>query len=314
MRTALRVFASLSAVLLATACDPQGPAPTDDELAGESDADGEAGKADGIDSTFTYFRIERDLRKCISPLCGGFFVSRANRAYTQCADGSWDSRCYVADLDFSSSGLSSAQVEEISGSVGNDKVLLRGEVGSFVHESFGELGRLHVSEAWMGGSDEDAGGLFVRVTDSGLVCFAAPCHGTLREAKLNSVLTATMSELDLSWTDVSDEESAAAFDHVFGDDGLIVSGWRYYYYQGGWQAGRVAAQFWARVQPSPAAGECVTAGCSGQLCVEASEGDIVTTCEWLPEYACYQAATCERQPEGKCGFTPTPELDACLAQ
>lgn len=58
---------------------------------------------------------------------------------------------------------------------------------------------------------------------------------------------------------------------------------------------------------------CVRAGCSGQLCVE--EGmDIVSTCEWRPVYACYQQATCERQQNGQCGFTPTHELVECLAE
>ncbi len=56
---------------------------------------------------------------------------------------------------------------------------------------------------------------------------------------------------------------------------------------------------------------CVRGGCSGQLCVE--EGmDIATTCEWRPVYACYQEATCERQLNGQCGFTPTHELVECL--
>jgi hypothetical protein len=39
---------------------------------------------------------------------------------------------------------------------------------------------------------------------------------------------------------------------------------------------------------------------------------VATTCEFRPEYACYQRATCERQPDGTCGFTPTPELTKCL--
>jgi hypothetical protein len=41
---------------------------------------------------------------------------------------------------------------------------------------------------------------------------------------------------------------------------------------------------------------------------------VISTCEWRDEYACYQTATCERQPDGQCGWTSTPELDACLAQ
>jgi hypothetical protein len=56
---------------------------------------------------------------------------------------------------------------------------------------------------------------------------------------------------------------------------------------------------------------CVRAGCSNHLCVE--EGmDIASTCEWRPVYECYQQATCERQENGQCGFTPTHELVECL--
>jgi hypothetical protein len=58
---------------------------------------------------------------------------------------------------------------------------------------------------------------------------------------------------------------------------------------------------------------CAIAGCSGQLCVEADEADdIITTCEFRPEYACYNNATCERQTDGGCGWIETPTLLACL--
>lgn len=56
---------------------------------------------------------------------------------------------------------------------------------------------------------------------------------------------------------------------------------------------------------------CKVAGCSGQLCVEEGD-DGISTCEWRDEYACYQTATCERQDDGECGWTDTPELRACL--
>ena len=59
-----------------------------------------------------------------------------------------------------------------------------------------------------------------------------------------------------------------------------------------------------------AAGECKKTGCSGIVC---ADEDVVTTCEFKPEYACYQQATCERQADGACGWTKKPELDACLA-
>jgi hypothetical protein len=61
----------------------------------------------------------------------------------------------------------------------------------------------------------------------------------------------------------------------------------------------------------PTASDCRVAGCSGQLCVGPDDPGI-TTCEWREEYACYRTATCELQPAGACGWTPTPELTACL--
>jgi hypothetical protein len=59
-------------------------------------------------------------------------------------------------------------------------------------------------------------------------------------------------------------------------------------------------------------GACIKTGCSGTVCAEPGN-DVVTTCEMKPEYACYQKATCEKQPSGSCGWTETPELAACLA-
>ena len=56
---------------------------------------------------------------------------------------------------------------------------------------------------------------------------------------------------------------------------------------------------------------CAPAGCSGQICAEAG-ADIMPTCEFRPEYACYQQTACERQPSGECGWTETEELRECI--
>lgn len=66
--------------------------------------------------------------------------------------------------------------------------------------------------------------------------------------------------------------------------------------------------------PMPAVqGDCVIGGCSSQLCYDASLGDIMSTCEYREEYACYKSATCERQSTGQCGWTETAELTQCLS-
>ena len=61
--------------------------------------------------------------------------------------------------------------------------------------------------------------------------------------------------------------------------------------------------------PAPAP-PCVKTGCSGQICADSQR---ISTCEFRPEYACYQTATCARQATGQCGWTQTPALTSCIA-
>ncbi|HWB81134.1 MAG TPA: hypothetical protein VG755_39495 [Nannocystaceae bacterium] len=60
----------------------------------------------------------------------------------------------------------------------------------------------------------------------------------------------------------------------------------------------------------PAQAECKPTGCSATVC---SDEEVMTTCEYKPEYECYKTATCTRQADGQCGWTKSAELDACLA-
>ncbi len=65
--------------------------------------------------------------------------------------------------------------------------------------------------------------------------------------------------------------------------------------------------------PTPVAGACVKDGCSGTVCRAAAAEPTMTTCEYQAAYACYETATCEPQPDGACGWSPTTELTECLA-
>ena len=57
--------------------------------------------------------------------------------------------------------------------------------------------------------------------------------------------------------------------------------------------------------------DCIVTGCSGQIC---ADRDVITTCEFLPEYACYKNTVCERQRDGECGWTETEELLSCIEE
>jgi hypothetical protein len=56
---------------------------------------------------------------------------------------------------------------------------------------------------------------------------------------------------------------------------------------------------------------CHIGGCGAEVCSD-QEG-VVSPCIWYDALVCYRDATCARQPGGACGWTPTPELNACLA-
>jgi hypothetical protein len=57
--------------------------------------------------------------------------------------------------------------------------------------------------------------------------------------------------------------------------------------------------------------QCFVGGCSGQYCT--SQPGLISTCEWLPHYACYDLSECGTfGPAGACGWKQTPEFLQCM--
>ncbi len=58
-------------------------------------------------------------------------------------------------------------------------------------------------------------------------------------------------------------------------------------------------------------GDCFVGGCAREICSDEPVGQ--RYCFWYePKWDCYKTALCERQADGKCGWTMTPELKECL--
>jgi len=57
---------------------------------------------------------------------------------------------------------------------------------------------------------------------------------------------------------------------------------------------------------------CIIGGCNGEICQDKDEEPMFSTCLYKEEYDCYKKAVCERQSDGKCGWTQTDELKVCL--
>lgn len=289
-----------------------------DELAGPEEAEPLDGKADITEGgVHTYYEISRDIRKCAFPMCGGFLLDRLNASSTKCHDGTTSEACYTPELDLSQSGLSAAAFDKLVAAA--DRSTFGEGVHAIVRGRFlkknlttpsPELGRFVVTEIWLAQSEAVSDGVFVKVADNGLRCIAAPCPSTGEKALNTSRLSAIA---DIDFTDAALEPSVqdAAIGDLFEPHGLIIAGDRYNFKIDGRKGkGRTATAVYRRLKDTADA-PCFVGGCSGQICSD-QEG-VISTCEFRPEYACYQQATCERQAGGECGWTETPELDACLA-
>ncbi len=313
MLRSLKAITALS-ILSISACASTG---VEDELAGETAEDAALdGKADGaVDGSYTYFEIYRDLRKCSSPSCGGFFLHRLNRSTTVCHNGSSRWSCYVPGLDWSESNLGDDLQAALLDAATRDATsygavaLVRGRFAPESYSGYGNLGRFIVTEAWVAENDSISDGVFTRVHDNGVRCITSPCP-SIEEKALNTSRKANVHGLDWSVAGLDDDQISKLTTEMYASPaGVIIAGDRYTYRENGQKAkGRTVTAAYRRLVDQT----CYVGGCSGQICSD--QPDVISTCEWRDEYACYQTATCERQPDGQCGWTSTPELDACLAQ
>ena len=226
----------------------------DDELAGETAQDDAVdGKADSaVDGASTYFEISSDLRRCVSPLCGGFFLDRLNRATTVCHDGKAAAACYTPELDMSESGLSDAARDKLVEAANLStrpgvRAIVRGRFGKTNSTTIPSLGRFVVTEVWVSQSDTVSSGVFVRAKDNGVRCIAAPCPTTTEKA-LNTSRQANIAEIDFADANLSDSVLEQVGNDLFTPSGAIFAGDRFKFtFSGRKGIGRTATAVYRRL-------------------------------------------------------------------
>lgn len=147
----------------------------------------------------TYVTFARDARRCLSPMCGGWWVTDVNRVDPIPR--------YVNELDFSKSGLDDATVTKVlQGAVG--QVILRGKLGAA--ETQFKTRPFVVTDGFRGmpGVTALAGQPFFKVESINIQCFKAPCP-TMKVTRLNgggatmidqvSVTDAALTRVDQTW-------------------------------------------------------------------------------------------------------------------
>src|SRR5688572_31228014 len=97
-----------------------------------------APEVDSLASTSSFYTIRRDLRRCASPMCGGYFIKLVNQPRTRCANGRSMPECYVASIEWNGQPEADA-----------DGALVRGTL-----IKRGAYGVLNAREVWLPASDK----------------------------------------------------------------------------------------------------------------------------------------------------------------
>lgn len=217
--------------------------PIADELAIDDAVDADDSKADA-NGTYTYYFVEQDMRKCISPICGGVYYRLANAGSTRCLDGTKQERCYAASLDWVRSDLDESGMAKINAGVGEllvRAIVRRRDWGA----DFGLWPELRPAEAWPGQLPVVHDGVLVKIEDTGVLCKTYPC-ASFRERKLNSSLRADLGDLGWDESGATDEQIGEALDQMH-STGLIISGDRFRVTgPAGSAKARSVTQFWLR--------------------------------------------------------------------
>jgi hypothetical protein len=251
------LFAGLLTLSLIPACgDLSGPEleADDPELQGLA-PEGEDGKADSSYSTSTYYLVRRDLRRCVYPYCGGYWVHRVNQPTTRCVDGVYAAECYVSDILYTRLGLSARALPPFAEKVASGKAVVRGTFSTW-YLSGHAFAKLQATEGWQAATDKVPTGTFYRAWDNGVRCITYPCF-TIHEAKLNSTISTNLSGVNLENAGAPQDVTQKGYDQLFGrPQGLIIAGVNRTVPRAGPAGdGRalVASQFYFKVAPVPSA-------------------------------------------------------------
>lgn len=203
-------------------------ADTSEDAPGADDSEEVAESEDAItasSSNYGYYLVtRRDFRKCMAPMCGGFFVKRVNEQTTQCADGSKQAECYVSAIQLTGIGLSAREEADLRGAVESGKALIKARVykkklnGTY-------FGTLKANEGWLGATGSTPDGTFYRAADNGIRCIKAPCPSTT-VAELNGSAQYNVIKVNLTSTATPADQATLdrAAQALGTKDGILLAG------------------------------------------------------------------------------------------
>lgn len=170
-------------------------------------------------NAISYFTARPDFRKCVSPLCGGYFVKAVNRGKTTCADGTKQKECYVAELS------QPLRQSSVAGFANKTPFLFVGKITPKEYKGFGNLGVFDLKSAYRSAADKTAKGVFFGLTNNGIVCITSPCFSfDLRV--LNRSAERMVSRYDLEKSGASREDIERANTLLAEGGELLLAGYK----------------------------------------------------------------------------------------
>lgn len=193
------------------------------------------------------FTARPDFRKCLAPVCGGYFVKLVNKKLTQCANGRLQEECYVASIAYGNDAIGSA-AQSFSN---RTPFLLIGAIVPKHYDRVGNLGVFIAKEAYRSATQNTAVGNFYGVTNNGIMCITTPCF-SYDEVLLNSNnRLAKLSDVNLEMSGALPDDIAQA-QQLLANGGTLYAAGKNQKYQGfaGIGVRLVAQQFYLPIKPA----------------------------------------------------------------
>lgn len=188
---ATRIFGVAAALALPLSLLACAPAET------SNDPDGVTSEEDALSATArAYVTLQRDLKKCAAPKCGGWYAKDVNKKNP--------TPRYVSGLDFANANLDDDSIDQVL-SASDGEVVVRAKLGPV--DAASGTRTLLVYEAYRGlpGMTAASGDLFyaTKLRDPQIQCITAPCNN-LTTKKLNTTQTQDITRTDIAFPHLVD--------------------------------------------------------------------------------------------------------------
>ncbi len=181
------------------------------------------------------YTLEPDYRRCVSPYCGGWWLTPVNRVYVAVPtedDANSDiapEPIYVASIDYSRLGLDKNEIRQFEYLIYTGQALIRGALVDYQwskpNPGNERLKSLLASATWSAANTNQALGTYLDVKSSGIVCITTPCP-YYEANQVNTYWRFQFHELNFDRARLTDEQLELARKLV-ADRSLMITGVRF---------------------------------------------------------------------------------------